>query len=112
MKKTFTLKHEKIKTARLIEKIKNEVKKYLIRERKKKLPENYDFWDFDCKFGNTAYESKKILFSEISKHIDEAEKKQLDSFYLEILAKPVKKIKKEKPKEKPKEEKTSETKEE
>ena len=39
MKKIFTLKHEKIKTARLIETMKNEIKKYLIRERKKKLPE-------------------------------------------------------------------------
>ena len=107
MKKTFTLKHEKIKTARLIEKIKNEVKKYLIRERKKKLPEGYDFWDFDCKFGNTADESKEIQLSEISKYIDEAEKKQLDSFYLEILAKPIKKVKKEKPKD----ENKSETKE-
>ena len=94
MKKIFTLKHEKIKTARLIETMKNEVKKYLIRERKKKLPEDYDFWDFDCKFGNTADESKVIHLSEISQNIDEAEKNKLDSFYLEILAKPIKREKK------------------
>ena len=49
MKKTFRLTHEKIQPARLMESIKNEVRKYLKRERAKKLPEGADFWDFDCR---------------------------------------------------------------
>ena len=39
MKKTFKLTHPKINIARLVEGVKGDVKKYLKRERKKKLPE-------------------------------------------------------------------------
>ena len=37
MRKTFSLTHEKIKTPRLVDAIKHEVKKYLKRERNKKI---------------------------------------------------------------------------
>ncbi len=96
MKKTFKLTHPKIKVPRLAEAVKHEVKKYLKRERNKKLPEGVDFWDFDCKFGHTFEESKKIHLSEISKCIDDAQEQQLDSFYVEILAKPGHRMKKQK----------------
>ena len=88
MKKTFNLTHEKIKYARLVESTKSAVRKYLKRERKKKLPEDVDFWDFDCKFGPTAEEAKTVHVAELSKCIDEAEENELKSFYIEILAKP------------------------
>ena len=87
MKKTFILTHPKIKFARLIETAKHDAKKYIKRERKKKLPENIDYWDFDCKYGHTEQQAKTIHVSEINKCIDDAEKLQLESFYLEILAK-------------------------
>ena len=87
MKKTFILSHPKLKIARLIEAAKHDVKKYIKRERKKKLPEDVDYWDFDCKYGHTEQKAKTIHISEINKCIDEAEKLQLESFYLEILAK-------------------------
>ena len=87
MKKTFILSHPKLKVARLIEAAKHDVKKYIKRERKKKLPEDVDYWDFDCKYGHTDQKAKTIHLSEINKCIDEAEKLQLESFYLEILAK-------------------------
>ena len=88
MKKTFLLTHPKIKVARLVDSIKHDVKKYLRRERNKQLPEGADYLDFDCKYGLTEKEAKVIHLSEINKYIDEAEKLQLSSFYLEILAKP------------------------
>ena len=94
MKKTFKLTHPKIKVARLVESVKYDVSKYLKRERKKKLPEGADFWDFDCKFGPTAEESKVIHVAEICKFIDAAKEQQLESFYLEILAKPAHRTKK------------------
>lgn len=94
MKKTFQLTNPKIKVARLIETVKYDIRKYLKRERKKKLPEGVDFWDFDCKFGHTAEEAKEIHLSEINKFIDDAEKLQLESFYVEILAKPGHRLKK------------------
>ena len=88
MKKTFQLTHPKIKLARLVEAIKHEVKKYIKRERNKKLPEGVDFWDFDCKYGPTAENAVEIHLSEINKCIDKAEEQQFESFYLEILVKP------------------------
>ena len=88
MKKTFLLTHPKIKTARLIEAIRRDVKKYLKREKRKSLPDGADYWDFDCKFGPTEDKAEMILVSEISKCITEVEAENLKSFYLEILAKP------------------------
>lgn len=87
MKKTFVLSHPKLIVARLIEAAKNDVKKYIKRERKKTLPEGADYWDFDCKYGPTEEKAKTIHISEINKCIDGAEKLQLASFYLEISAK-------------------------
>ena len=88
MKKTFVLSHPKIKLPRLVEAIKFEVKKYLRRERKKSLPEGADYWDFDCRFGADKDSAQVIHLGSINQHIDEAEKNELASFYLEILAKP------------------------
>lgn len=96
MKKTFTLTHPKIKYDRLIEATKHDVKKYVKRERKKNLPEGVDFWDFDCKFGNTAEDVQEIHLAEINKYIDRAKEQQLESFYVEILAKPGIRMKKPK----------------
>jgi hypothetical protein len=97
MKKTFKLSHPKHKLPRLVEAIKYEVKKYIKRERNKKLPEKVDFWDFDCRFGVDEASSEVIHVSAINKFISQAEAKQLESFYLEILAKPG--IRTKKPKE-------------
>lgn len=88
MKKTFIVKHEKIKTPRLFEGFKHEVNKYIKRERGKALPEGADYWGFDCRFGADEASSEVIHLSEISKSISQAEADGLESFYLEILAKP------------------------
>ncbi|MDX1347020.1 MAG: DUF6172 family protein [Thiomicrorhabdus chilensis] len=88
MRKTFTLTHEKIAPARRVEAIKHEVKKYIKRERNKALPKGADFWDFDCRFGSDQESSVVIHVAEIDQHINQAETDNLQSFYLEILAKP------------------------
>ena len=88
MKKTFELIHPKIKPARLIEAARRDVKKYLKRENRKSIPDDFDCWNFDCKFGPSQEKAEVILSSEISKCISEAEAESLKSFYLEILAKP------------------------
>ena len=94
MKKTFKLTHPKIKAPRLVVAIKHEVRKYLRRERRKSLPEKVDFWDFDCRIGVDEASSEVIHVSDIDQAIDQAESKQLESFYLEILAKPGRRRKK------------------
>jgi len=82
------LSHPKLKVPRLVEAIKHEVKKYLQRERRKPLPPEVDFWDFDCRFGADEASSEVIHVADINKAISQAEAQQLDAFYLEILAKP------------------------
>ena len=96
MKKTFNLTHPKIKIARLFDASRYEVKKYIKRERGKPLPKGADFWDFDCRFGDTEKEAKVIHPSDISKHITDIEQRGLNTFYLEILAKPATRTKKPK----------------
>ncbi len=94
MKKTFKLTHPKTKVPLLVEAIKHEVKKYLKRERRKDLPKGADFWDFDCRIGVDEASSDIVHVYDINKSIDQAESKQLESFYLEILAKPARRSKK------------------
>lgn len=88
MKKTYKLTHPKIKYARLIDAAKHDVKKYLRRERNKKLPTGMNYWDFECKYGATEKEAKVIQLSDINISIDEAQEASLESFYLEIIAVP------------------------
>lgn len=95
MKKTFELIHPKIKYPRLVEAVRRDVKKYVKRECRKTLPEGFDFWAFDCKFGPTEADAKVIHVAEFSQYITTAEKEELTSFYIEILAKPAKRQKKQ-----------------
>jgi len=88
MKKTFQLIHEKIAIDRRVDAVKHEVKKYVKRERNKTLPDDADYWDFDCKFGDTAEEAEVVHLSALNKSIDQARAKDLTSFYIEIIAKP------------------------
>ena len=87
MKKTFQLTHPKIKPARMVDAIKSEIKKYIKRERNKDLPNDADYWDFDCKFGLTELTADEIHMSAINKAIDEVIKADAESFYVEVLVK-------------------------
>lgn len=94
MNKTFELTDPKIKTARIADKIKGQINKYIKRERKKILPDGFDFWDFDCCFGDTEDTKKSIHISEISRSIDETIARDLKSFYIELHSNPKKRNKK------------------
>lgn len=86
MKTTFTLDKPNVKLARQIEATKSQINKYVKRERGKKLPDGADFWDFNCKFGDTKDDARTCHLKDITKFIDEAEAKLQTSFYLEIVA--------------------------
>lgn len=88
MKKTFPLEVPKNAPARVVESIKSEIRKYLKRERKKKLPEGVDFWDFDCRVGPSAEAATELHVAELNAAIDHALSDQWGTVYLEILAKP------------------------
>jgi len=94
MKKTFSFSHPKKQRPRVADAIKYELKKYIKRERNKKLPDDMDFWDFDCRFGADEASSGVIHVSEINKVITEADVEGLDTFYLEVLVRPAKRTKK------------------
>ena len=95
MKKTFKLQVENKNPDRIVEAIKHEVRKYIKREKRKALPENTDFWFFDCKFAMNDEEPKQIEFAEITKSIDEAAEAKCVTFYLEIIARAEKRPEKE-----------------
>jgi hypothetical protein len=99
MKKTISLTHPKIKYPRLIEAAKSDIRKYIKRERKRELPEGSNFWDFDCRFGDTEAEAEKIHVAEINKRIDDIAARNLTSFYVEVLRKEAVRQKKPKPPE-------------
>lgn len=86
MRKTFQLKVENKNKDRVVDSIKNDVRKYIKRERTKRLPENCNYWNFDCKFGKTTEEATEIRFVDITKSIDIASTEDYDSFYLELIA--------------------------
>lgn len=88
MKKTFSLSDPKKAPERQVDAVKHEIKKYITRERNKKVTEGVDFWDFDCKFGDQAESCTPIHISEINKVIDAQVASNKESFYIEILAKP------------------------
>ncbi len=90
MKRTFQLNIEGKKPERVLDSIKHEVRKYLKRERRRSLPIDTDYWDFDCKFGVSEDTSEVVHLSTIITHIDEASKSNAVQLYVEIIAKPVK----------------------
>ena len=94
MKKLFPLTHTKIRPARLVDSIRAEVNKYIKRERKKKLPDGVDFWDFDCKVGGSMDAATNTHVSVLSKAIGDVQDAGNEAVYLEIMAKPAKRTKK------------------
>ena len=88
MKKTFNLTDPKKAPARQVDYVKHEISKYLARERRKTLQKGSDYWDFDCKLGKDQDSADKIHVAEINKGIDKIVNENLESFYIEILAKP------------------------
>ena len=88
MKKHFPLTDPKHKPERVVAAIKNDVRKYIKRERKKSLPEGVDFWDFACKVGHGTDTPTDKHEKELISAIDEAASSDCDAVYIEILATP------------------------
>tara|TARA_R110002096_G_scaffold386921_1_gene581084 strand:- start:23594 stop:23899 length:306 start_codon:yes stop_codon:yes gene_type:complete len=97
MKKTFPFEEPPHQPARVVERIKSNVRKYIKRERRKPLVEGADFWAFDCRVGKKSEEAKPIHEAELIQAIDIAAKDEWTEIYIEILAKPAYRTKKENP---------------
>ncbi len=87
MKKTFQLQVEGEHPERWLESIKHEIRKYLRRERRRALPPGVDFWDFDCRFGDTESTAQAAHVASLIEHIDQVVQAGGTQFYIEILAK-------------------------
>lgn len=89
MKKTFQLTVENKNYDRLVEAAKHDIRQYIKREKRKTVPKGKDFWDFDCRIGQTFEDSSVIKFSHITSSIDALIAAQAPQFYIEIIAKAV-----------------------
>lgn len=96
MKKEFKLTDPRKAPARQVDSVKHEINKYIARERRKTVAEGADFWDFDCKIGANKESAVVITVQEINKSIDKIVSENAETFYIEILAKPGKKLPKAK----------------
>lgn len=94
MKKTYQLTATNKEPARVIEAIKNEIRKYIKREKRKTLPEGMNVWNIDCKFAKDDAEPETIAFVDITKSIDEAAQLNCKSIYIELLSSAIKKERK------------------
>ena len=87
MKKSFPLEVPGVKPPRVVAAIKNDVRKYIKRERRKPLPEGVDFCDFDCRVGTDQDSATDAHVAELIALIDTASRKEWPAIYIEILAK-------------------------
>ena len=97
MKKIFKLTDEKKHEDRVLEAVKHDIRKYVKREKKKKLPDaKMTYWDFDCKVGVTSETAKVVDFDELIKELDAVKATGASECYVEVLAKivdkPIKEI--------------------
>jgi hypothetical protein len=86
MKKTFPLKEPSKADARVVEAVKFEVRKYLKRERRKKLPEGFDQWDFACKVGLDPTSAETKTVNDVFPSIDAVAQTGSPQVYVEVLA--------------------------
>lgn len=88
MKKIFALKAPGKVDQRVVEGVKNDIRKYVKRERRKTLPEGFNQWTFNCKAGPNRDAATACTLSDIGAKIDEVANAGGTEVYVEILAEP------------------------
>lgn len=88
MKKSFPLQAAGKDDARVRDKIRHEVNKYVRRCRGKTVPEGFAQWDFICKAGSDAATAESKPLKEIATAIDTIAATGAPAVYLEIEAIP------------------------
>ena len=92
MKKTFSLTDPRHAPPRVVAAIKHDVRKYLKRERRKELPEDAGHWAFDCRVGRDEASAGEAHVAELVAAIDRAAQQGWPEIYIEILARPGKRV--------------------
>lgn len=88
MKKTFPLQAHGKDDARVRDKIRHEVNKYVRRERQKALPEGFSWWAFACRVGPDAAQAGAKSLDEVGGAIDAVAQAGATAVYVEIIATP------------------------
>lgn len=88
MKKTYLLATEGKHPDRVLDAVKHDIRKYLKRERRRPLPEDVDFLDFDCRFGLDAESGRTVHLSALIGMVDAAARDGASQVHVEIVAKP------------------------
>jgi hypothetical protein len=86
MKKTFPLKAPGKDDARVRDKIRHEVNKYVRRERLKKLPEGFGLWEFNCRVGASAEAAEALPLKEVGGAIDQVALAGATGVFVEVVA--------------------------
>lgn len=87
MKKTYPLTIEGKHRDRVLDAIKHDIRKYVRRQRRVPLPEGVDFWDFDCRFGQSAPTLETVHFGNLMPLIDAAAQGGAAEICVELHAK-------------------------
>ncbi len=88
MQKHFALKTPGKVDQRLVEAVKGEVRKYVKRERRKKLPASFTEWAFACRTGANRETATACHVDEVVARIDGIAQAGGAEIYIEILARP------------------------
>jgi len=92
MKKIYKLTDEKKHEDRVLEAVKNDIRKYVKREKKKTISDKATmYWDFDCKVGATQADAKTVTYEELIKELDVVKATGVKEAYVEVIAKEVEK---------------------
>jgi hypothetical protein len=88
MKKTFPLQSAGKDDARVRDKIRHEINKYVRRCRGKPVPEGFAQWEFMCRVGRAAEDAEAQPLKEVGKTIDTVAQTGATAVYVEIEAVP------------------------
>jgi Family of unknown function (DUF6172) len=89
MKKIYPYQIEGKHPDRVLDHIKHDIRKYLKRERRRPLPQGFDYWDFDCKTGTSADQANALHLSGVIGSVDALKNENQSQVFVEIIAKPM-----------------------
>lgn len=88
MRKTYPLRPEGKHPDRVLDAVKHDIRKYMKRERRRELPADAHFWDFDCRFGPSQAQAQTLHPAALIAELDALAKTGAEHCYVELLAKP------------------------
>lgn len=93
MKKNFPLQAPGKDDARVRDKIRHEVNKYVRRCRRKEVPEGFAQWEFVCKLGSSAENAESCSLKEVAGAIDAVAATGAKTVFIELTPVPSQRIK-------------------